>query len=275
MSLVTPRVYPLPSLGSDELLFSGLPSLQSLFETWNSTGAKHLVPSFMRREQRLGAATLPGTVLQLLYQIAATHLHHMQAEKGLAHWETRPLHQRLVWHVSTCSAEETQAVLPPGVLVQKTVTLEMDEKLILCSGVGAQPVTRTHLHTLAAILSLSRRATKRCTLNPISCDPVVEFEMLPGMVSPFLRPQRPTRLTALALLPWPRHWEEQGYEVALSLSLWESILLPLRSLKAVLYCYASQAYPDLPVVELQQPAQDDRGERYGRWHQGRFSGGPS
>jgi hypothetical protein len=98
--------------------------------------------------------------------------------------------------------------------------------------------------------------------------------MLPGMVSPFLRPQRPTRLTALALLPWPSHWEEQGYEVAISLSLWESFVLPLRSLKAVLYSYASQAYPDLPVVELQQPAQDDQRERYERWRQGCFAGGP-
>lgn len=207
----------------------------------------------MRREQVLGAATLPGTVLQLLYQIAATHLHQEQVDKDLADWEMRPLHQRLVWHVSTRSAEETQAVLPPRVLVQKTVTIEMDGKLILCSGVGAQPVTRTQLHALAAKLSLSRRTTKRCTINPATCDPVGEFEMLPGMVSPFLHPQRPTRLTALALLPWPRHWEEQEYEVALSLSLWESILLPLRSLKSVLYCYASQAYPDHPVVELHQP----------------------
>ncbi len=151
----------------------------------------------------------------------------------------------------------------------------MDGKLILCSGVGAQPVTRTHLHTLAVKLALSRRATKRCTLNPITCDPVLEFEMLPGMVSPFLRPQRPTRLIAVALLSWPRHWEEQGYEVALSLSLWESILLPLHSLKALLYSYASHAYPDLPVVELQPPAQDDQGERYGSWQQGSLAGGLS
>ncbi len=275
MSLVTPRVYPLPSLGSHELLFSGLPSLQSLFEVWDSTGAMHLAPSLMLREQVLGAATLPGTVLQLFYQIAATHLYHEQAEKDLAHWETRPLHQRLVWHVSTRSAEETQAVLPAGVLVQKTVTIEMDGKLILCSGVGAQPVTRTHLHTLAAQLSLPRRAIKRCTLNPVTCDPVGEFEMLPGMVSPFLRPQRPTRLTAVALLPWPRHWEEQGYEVALSLSLWESILLPLRSLKAVLFGYAGQAYPDLPVVELQPPTLHDQEERHGRISQSSLEGGLS
>lgn len=274
MSLVFPRVHPLPSLGGHEMLFSGLPSLQSLFEVWDSTGPKHPASSLILREQVLGAATLPGTVLQLFYQIAATHLHHLQADKNLADWEIRPLHQRLVWHFSTRSAEETQAVLPPGVLVQKTVTLEMDGKLILCSGVGAQPVTRTHLHALAAKLSLSRRAIKRCTLNPATCDPVGEFEMLPGMVSPFLRPQRHTRLTALALLSWPRHWEEQGSEVALSLSLWESFLLPLRSLKAVLSSYASHAYPDLQVVELQPPVQDDMGERPGRWHQSSLAGGP-
>ncbi len=201
MSLVFPDVHPRSNLQSFEQVFLGLLPLKTLFETWDSTGVKHLASSLMLREQVLGAATLPGTSLQLLYEIAATHLHRVQADKDLADWEARPLHQRLVWHVSTRSAEETQAVLPAGVLVQKTVTIEMDGKLILCSGVGTQPVTRTHLHTLAAMLSLSRRATKRCMLNPVTCDPVREFEMLPGMVSPFLRPQRPTRLTALALLP--------------------------------------------------------------------------
>jgi hypothetical protein len=275
MSLVISRVHPLHSLVSIEQLFSGLPLLQSLFEEWDSTDAKHLAPSLMLREQVLGAGTLPGTVLQLFYHIAATHLHHVQDEKGLAHWQMRPLHQRLVRHVSTRSAEETQTVLPPRVLVQKTVTMEMDGKLILCSGVGAQPVTRRHLHTLAAKLSLSRRATKRCSLNPITYDPVGEFEMLPGMVSPFLRPRRPTRLAAVVFLPWHRHWEEQGYEVAISLSLWESFLLPLRCLKAVLCSYASYAYPDLPVVELQPPAQDDHEERHTGSSHCCFAGGPS
>ena len=275
MSLVFPDVHPRSNLQSFEQVFLGLLPLKTLFETWDSTGVTHLSPSLMLREQVLGAATLPGTALQLLYQSAATHLQNVQVEQDPAQMEMRPLHQRLIRHVSTRSAEETQAVLPPRVLVQKTVTLEMDGKLILCSGVGAQPVTRRHLQTLAAQLSLSRRATKRCTLNPATCDPVGEFEMLPGMVSPFLRPQRPTRLTAVALLPWPQHWEEQGYEVALSLSRWESVLLPLRCLKAVLYSYASHAYPDLPVVELQPLLQDDIGERYGSWQQGCLAGGPS
>jgi hypothetical protein len=275
MSLSLSPVHPWPSLQHLEQVFSGLPPLQSLFETWDLTGTTHSSPMLMLREQKLGAATLPGTVLQLLYKIAATHFQHVRDDKDIAQWEQRLLHQRLVRHAATRSAEETQAVLPPGALVQKTITVEMDGMLILCSGAGDQLVTRTHLHHLAAKLSLSRRATKRCTLNPATCDPVNEFEMLPGMVSPFLRPQRPTRLSAVALLPWPQHWEEQGFEVAVSLSLWESVMLPLRCLKAVLFSYAKLAYPDLPVIELQPPEQEEWHERNGIWFQRSFAGVPS
>jgi len=63
-------------------------------------------------------------------------------------------------------------------------------------------------------------------MNPGSCDPVEEFEMLPGMISPFLRPLRRTGLAAVALVPWQQVREEQETEVAVSLSLWESLLLP-------------------------------------------------
>ncbi len=52
-------------------------------------------------------------------------------------------------------------------------------------------------------------------------------------------------------------------KVVISLSSWESVLLPLRCLKAVLFSYAMQTYQDLPVVELQPLAHDGKGERTG------------
>ncbi len=256
----TPSVHSPTHLSTLSQLFSYLFPLTEVFETWDTMRAMQSIRPLMVREQVLGAATLPGTSLQLLCEVAYTLLQGIPSGVHSTLGNKCPLHQRVVWHAATLSAEETQAVLPLGALVQKTITVELDGRLILCSGVGTQPITRPQIHDLAAHLSLPRKSTKRCTLNPVTCDPVKEFEMLPGMVSPFLRPQRTTRLTALALLSWPRYWEELAYEVAISLSLWESVLLPLRCLKALLYGYARQAYPNLPVIELQPSAKDDFGK---------------
>ncbi len=76
--------------------------------------------------------------------------------------------------------------------------------------------------------------------------------MLPGMVSPFFSPLRKTRVAAVVLLPWPRWWEEKGREVAVSLSLWESLLLPLHCLKDSVCGYARRAYPSAQLIELQK-----------------------
>jgi hypothetical protein len=75
--------------------------------------------------------------------------------------------------------------------------------------------------------------------------------MLPGMVSPFVSPLQKTRVAAVVLLPWPRRWEEQGREVAVSLSLWESLLLPLRCLRDIVRGYAWRAYPSAQLIELE------------------------
>jgi hypothetical protein len=149
------------------------------------------------------------------------------------------------------SATQTQAVLPPGALVQKTVTVEMAGKLLLCTCVGDQKLERTHLRAVAHALALPRRAAKHWSINPSTCDPVVEYGMLPGMVSPFVSPLRKTRIAAVVLLPWPRRWEERGREVAVSLSLWESLLLPLRCLRDIVRCYARRAYPFAQFIKLE------------------------
>ena len=81
--------------------------------------------------------------------------------------------------------------------------------------------------------------------------------MLPGMVSPFLRPMRATRLAALVVLPWPRCWEAQMREVAISLSLWESLVLPLSCLRPLLRSYAARAYPEVRLIDLQGTEDDE------------------
>jgi len=74
--------------------------------------------------------------------------------------------------------------------------------------------------------------------------------MQPGMVSPFLHPERAAHLSALVLLPWRELWEAQEREVAISLSLWESLALPVRCLRPLLRRYARRAYPQVRLIEL-------------------------
>ena len=75
--------------------------------------------------------------------------------------------------------------------------------------------------------------------------------MQPGMVSPFLHPSHHTGLGALVLLPWPERWEAHEREVAISLSLWESLVLPLRCLRQLIRSYARRAYPGVRIIELE------------------------
>ena len=74
--------------------------------------------------------------------------------------------------------------------------------------------------------------------------------MQPGMVSPFLHPERGAQLSALVLLPWRERWEAQAREVAISLSLWESLALPVRCMRPLVRQYARRAYPEVRLIEL-------------------------
>ena len=109
------------------------------------------------------------------------------------------------------SAWETQSVLPPHVLVQKTVSLEMAGCLLLWTNVGEQEQTLEQRRMVAEALGLPRRAAKQCSTNPATCKPEQEFAMFPGMVSPFLSPLHPTRLAAVVQIPWSADWEAHGY----------------------------------------------------------------
>lgn len=62
---------------------------------------------------------------------------------------------------------------------------------------------------------------------------------------------------ALVLLPWPKRWDTQAREVAISLSLWESLLLPLSCLRPLLRLSAARAYPGVRVIDLHAPQQND------------------
>lgn len=248
----------------EEILYD-LPPLEGVLLHWHTHGAKALTPGilslFSRREQLLGPATLPGASIQLLANCASESLRRLPRDELSTSWETRPLHARLVRHRPTQSAVETQARLPPGVLVQKTVTLTLGESLVLCTGAGTQRLSRQERYAIAQALGLPHRTGRHTTVNPESCDSVEVFGMLPGMVSPFLRPSRATKLTALVLLPWPRRWEAQMREVAISLSLWESLVLPLGCLRPLLRWYAGRTYPAVRLIHLHE--REEAGESPG------------
>jgi hypothetical protein len=237
---------------AEEVLYD-LPPLEGVFLHWHSHGVTATTPGITsllsRREQMLRAATLPGASIRLLYECAADCLRGLMMPV-YSPWDSRPLHARLLRHGPSQRAAETQALLPPGVLVQKTVSVTLGERLLLCTGVGIQSLTRWQLRDIAAALALPYRVLKRCTINSSTYTSVEAFAMQTGMVSPFLHPERAAHLSALVLLPWRELWEAQEREVAISLSLWESLVLPVRCLRPLLRQYARRAYPGVLLIEL-------------------------
>jgi hypothetical protein len=238
----------------EEVLYD-LPPLEGVFLHWHTYGLTSMTPGVIsllsRRRHLLGAATLSGASLQLLAACATDALYRFQwQKKAVSSWESRPLHARVVRHDCSLSAVETQALLPPGVLVQKTVLVALADTPLLCTGLGTQTLKRWHLQAVAAALALSGRAVKACRIHAEACGSVEAFAMQPDMVSPFLHPSSRTGLAALVLLPGPRCEEEQVQEVAVSLSLWESLLLPAACLRPLIRSYAARVYPELPVLAL-------------------------
>jgi len=229
-----------------------LPSLEQTFEAWDTAGSPPALHDLELRQELLGAATLSSVSLRLLYAIATEHISALQTQDDLSAWYRRPLNQRILRHAATLSAAETQALLPTGVLVQKTVSLAMARKLLMCTSLGDQHLERADLRVMADELTLPRRAARQCTINPAMYDPITYFGVQPGMVSPFLHPRHARRLAAMVLIPWPKEWEEREREVAVSLSLWESLLLPSRCLREIVCGYARQAYPQILMIELQR-----------------------
>ena len=135
-------------------------------------GSFHEGAVLEKRTRTLSVATLSTEGLRLLLQIAQ--------RKGLA-----DLDQRVIRHPGSVRAVEKQEMLP-AYLVQKTLTIKIAGKLVLCSGLGDFKISRRILGDLSSLLDLSRR-DKRCYINPASFIPEIELGLLRGMVSTFSR----------------------------------------------------------------------------------------
>jgi hypothetical protein len=158
----------------------------------------------------------------------------------------------LYWHThgATSTTPGIASLLARREQMLGVTTLAGASIRLLCTGVGTGSLTRWHLRDIAAALALPFRTLKRCTINSSAHASVEAFAMQPGMVSPFLHPQRAVPLSALVLLPWRERWDAQEREVAISLSLWESLVLPVRCLRPLIRLYARRAYPQVRFIEL-------------------------
>jgi hypothetical protein len=78
--------------------------------------------------------------------------------------------------------------------------------------------------------------------------------MEPGMVSPFLVAGTPgvEDLAALFLLDWSEL--DSTLSVAISLSLYDSLILPVKHLEQLLLAYAAETFSYIPLYTLKLPA---------------------
>ncbi len=220
--------------GEEALLADYSLRLHAIFA--HPSGTDDLIRSLTARETALGSATMTNESLLLL---------HTLLQQDIA-----DISSHIVWHDATRSAFETQAVLPMDAVVLKSVSVQLRDSLVLCSGIGDFQLQRHHLRTLAEHLHLPRRVVKHCTINPGYLDPQCVYGMSEGMVSPFFPRHRTTELTAIALMYGDLTAVSKYTSVAISLSRYESLLVPLALFPTLLRRYMSTTYPHVTLIEL-------------------------
>jgi hypothetical protein len=181
----------------------------------------------------LGSAMLPPASILLLKRL----LH----EK-----ELRMAAQIHGPHDPTYHAWEKQSLLPRGTYVQKTTTLRLGGKLFLVCSIGDQHFGEHEQALLATYLGLSRSAARQATFNPKDFT-AAEYGLFPGIVSPFLPFGAEKPLYAVVQLAWPAAWNERN--VGVSVSLCETVSIPLSDYGGILCSYLPQS---LPIYFLDQ-----------------------
>src|SRR5207302_9873201 len=133
-----------------------------------------------------------------------------------------------------------------GLLVNKTVTIRLGTTHVLCTGVDDFTLNRSLLSQVADRLHLSKRTIKACRINPTDYSPEYELGLLTGMVSPFFAPTaRLKRLRALVLFEAEEVSPEEARLVAISLSPFESLVIPRLDFGVLTRLYLQRAHPHL------------------------------
>lgn len=185
-------------------------------------------------------------------EMQGNHLGHLLALARL-HAPLDPL--IILYHGETVAAWEKQDLLPPGVLVQKSLTLLLGQQMVLVSGLGDFSLERWQARTIARLLSLPAAEARNQTINPPWFSAEMTTGLGEGMVSPFFPPDFAASLSfaAVILLPPPRKLT-QSDQVAISLSLRSSLLFPAHQLYQLITAYGLRYYPQVPVLRLPRPA---------------------
>lgn len=159
-------------------------------------------------------------------------------------------------HLASVTAAAKQTVLNTGLdgvglLVNKTVTVRLGTTHVLCTGVGDFTLNRSLLSQVTDELHLSKRAIKACRINPPDYSPEYELGLLTGMVSPFFAPTaRPERLRALVLFEATDIGPAEAQLVTISLSPFESLVVPRVDFGVLAQLYVQRAHPDLQCAKV-------------------------
>ncbi|KZS82987.1 hypothetical protein B4U45_17660 [Mycobacterium persicum] len=234
------------------LAVSGLPSwsfttiersiatLPPIEEVWATLPDTVATAQLKRRENLLGVATLSCPAIELL--------HLLISSLGIFH--------TIIRHPPSVKASTKQTLIAGGLdgsvlLVNKTMTVRLDNQHFLFTGAGDFTINRRLLHRVAAELGLAKRAVKDCRINPADYCPESELGLLKGIVSPFFSPSvaQPT-LQGVVLIAPAEVDRAQAHMVAISLSPFESLVVRLADLPALVQHYAARAYPDLKRTTL-------------------------
>jgi hypothetical protein len=222
------------------LIEGSLAATAPIADVWARLPDAEAIAELRQRSHLLGISTISCESLILMHQILST--------LGAPHMIRR--------HAPSMSAAAKQAVLDAElngvpVLVNKTVTVRLGAAHLLCTGVGDFTINRHVLAKVASVLGLPKKTAKACRINPPDYSPEHELGLLTGMVSPFVSPSiSGRRLHAVVRLGSTEVAHGDKPMVAISLSPFESLLVPLAEFGRLARLYAVTAYPDIEWVEI-------------------------
>ena len=208
-------------------------SLKDAVKFWEEHADNLFLYTYLHeRENSMGSSTLSSySIIWLLNKLK---------EYGL-----NEVHPYVISHKPSFSAYDKQKFLTNSV-VQKTLTIKLADKLILCSGLGDFKVSKGSLIEIGDSLGISKKKSKESIINPEYFLPEKELGLEKGMVSTFLPPNKDYNISAIFFLS-----EEDiiNSDVAVSLSLSESLVISNTFFKDILNNYAKFAYPNISSRE--------------------------
>lgn len=187
--------------------------------------------ALMHREDMLGPATMSALALIRLMSAVAACVPGYDPQ--------------VLRHLPTVSAADKASLLP-DFAVQKTLTVTFGPTPILVTGMGDWRLSAGELRELARALGLPRGVRRHVHINPRDGGAEAAFGVLPGMVTPFLRPG-PVSVEAVVRMEGPATDVPQR-SAAISVSPFESLVVPAHALAAIVERYLAVVAPQLPTL---------------------------